>query len=84
MKKVFFGAVACCMLALSAAFVSCDPNKAQCWLLSVTMQDDTKVEYYFYGTGVEADAQLEVYARTGGVKRTHREQSFLSKENCHK
>lgn len=84
MKKLFFAAAACCMLALSAAFVSCDPNKAQCWKLSVTSQDDITVEYLFYGTGVEADAQLEMYVKMGGVKRTHREQTFLSKENCHK
>ncbi len=75
---------AVCMLAVSASFVSCDPNKAQCWKLTVTYQNDQTEEFYFYGTGVEADAQLEMYQQTGGVKRTHREQTFMSKENCHK
>lgn len=83
MKKVFFAAAACCMLAMSAALVSCDPNKAQCWKLQVTSQDDVTVEYYFYGTGVEADAQLEIYHQAG-AKRVSREQTFLSRENCHK
>lgn len=76
-------AAACCMLALSATFVSCDPNKTQCWRLEVTSEEGLTVEYYFWGTGVEADAQLEVYHRAG-AKRVYREQTFLSQENCHK
>ena len=76
-------AAACCMLALSAALVSCDPNKAQCWKLTVVSENDATAEYYFYGTGVEADAQLEIYHRAG-AKSVKREQTFLSQENCHK
>lgn len=83
MKKVFVLAAACCLLAVSAAFVSCDPNKAQCWKMVVTYPGDKTEEYYFYGTGVEADAQLELYHQAGAIK-LHREQTFLSKENCHK
>ncbi len=82
MKKVFFVAAACCLLAVSAAFVSCDPNKAQCWKMSVTYQGGQTAEYYFYGTGVEADAQLELYVKAGAIQ-TRREQTFLSRDNCH-
>lgn len=71
------------MLALSAALVSCDPNKAQCWKLTVTYPEGNSIESYFYGTGVEADAALEVYYKAGATK-VHREQTFLSKENCKK
>lgn len=84
MKKLFFAAAACCMLALSATFVSCDPNKAQCWLITVTLQDSTTEEHYFYGTGIEADAQMELYHQALDAKSVRREQTFLSKDNCHK
>ena len=40
-------------------------------------------EEYFYGTGVEADARLEQLHQMGAIK-IHREQAFLSKDNCHK
>lgn len=83
MKKVFFAAAACCMLAMSAALVSCDPNKAQCWKLQATFEGGAVQEEYFYGTGVEADARLEQLHQMGANK-IHREQTFLSKENCHK
>ena len=82
MKKVFFVAAACCMLAMSSALVSCDPNKAQCWKLIATYPGGQTEETYFYGTGIEADAQLEIYHRAGAVK-IQREQTFLSQENCH-
>lgn len=81
MKKFFFMAAACCMLAMSAALVSCDPNKAQCWKLYVGFDNGKSAEYYFYGTGVEADAQLELYHQAG-ANTIRREQTFLSKENC--
>ncbi len=82
MKKVFMTAAALCMLAISASFVSCDPNKAQCWKMKVTLQDGTSREYFFYGTGAEADAQMDVYQKTGGVKQVSHEQTFMSKEDC--
>ena len=81
MKKVIMLAAACCMLALSASLVSCNPDKTQCWKLSVTSEDGKVTEHFFYGTGTEADAQLEVYHRAGATK-VHREQTFLSEENC--
>ena len=82
MKKSIVCAAACCLLALAATFSSCDPNKAQCWKLTVKYQDNKTIEYYFYGTGVEADAQLDVYQKTGATT-VRREQTFLSKDNCH-
>ncbi len=78
MKKFFIlGAMALTMFAVT----SCDPNKAQCWKLQVTYEDNKVTEYLFYGTGDEADAQLEIYHRAG-AKKIHREQTFLSKEDC--
>ena len=71
MKKFFIlGAMALTMLAVT----SCDPNKAQCWKLQITDEDNKVTEYLFYGTGDEADAQLEIYHRAGAT--------FLSKEDC--
>lgn len=83
MKKMFFAVAACCVLALSATFVSCDPNKAQCWKMTIVMQNDVTEEFYFYGTGVESDAQLELYYQAG-AKSVKKEQTFLSRDNCHK
>ena len=84
MKKFFMSLAAVAVMALAAGFVSCDPNKAQCWKLVVTFQNGATQIEYFYGTGVEADVRLESFVKTGGVKSTHREQAFLSQENCHK
>ena len=83
MKKILLMSAACCMLAMSATLVSCDSNKAQCWKLQITDQNNVTVEHFFYGTGVEADAQLEIYHQAG-AKSVRREQTFLSQENCHK
>jgi hypothetical protein len=84
MKKFFcMSLMAIGLMALAAGFTSCDPNKAQCWKLSVSYPEGPSVEYYFYGTGIEADAQLEVYHQAG-ANRVSRSQTFLSKENCHK
>ena len=83
MKKIICIAAACCMLAAGAALVSCDPHKAQCWKMSVTYESGQTEEFYFYGTDVEADAQLEIYHQAGAVK-IGREQAFLSEKNCHK
>ena len=83
MKKIFFVAAACCLMALGAVMVSCDPNKAQCWKLTVGYPNGQTAEYYFYGTGVEADAQLELYHQAG-ANSVKREQTFLSEGNCHK
>jgi len=82
MKKFIFAAAACCMLAVGASLVSCDANKPQCWKLTA-VYDDVTIEAFFYGSGVEADAQLEVHHRAG-AKSIRREQTFLSQENCHK
>lgn len=83
MKKFFLVAAMGCMLAMSASLASCDPNKAQCWKLQATFEGGAVQEEYFYGTGIEADARLEQMHQAGAVK-IHREQTFLSKDNCHK
>lgn len=83
MKKIFCVAAACCLLAVSAAFVSCDPHKAQCWKLTVGYPSGSTEVSYFYGTDVEAEAQLEVYHQAGANSLRH-EQTFLSEDNCHK
>ena len=79
MKKMFIiGALALFTLAIT----SCDPNKVQCWKLNVKYSDGKSMEYYFYGSGVEADAQLEIY-RLAGATQIGREQTFRSKNDCH-
>jgi hypothetical protein len=82
MKKFFFVAAACCLMTLCAVMVSCDPNKAQCWKMYVGYPSGQTEVFYFYGTGVEADAQLELYVKAG-ANSTRREQTFLSESNCH-
>lgn len=80
MKKIFIlGAFALATLALT----SCDPNKEQCWKLTIGYPTGQTEVHYFYGTGIEADAQLEVYHRAG-ANSVDRKQAFLSKDNCHK
>lgn len=81
MKKILTFAVAGCIMALTASLVSCNPDKTQCWKLIAVFDDKTQ-ESYFWGSGVEADAQLEIYHRAG-ANTIRREQTFLSKENCH-
>jgi hypothetical protein len=83
MKKFFMSLAAVAVMALAAGFVSCDPNKTQCWLLIATFPQGGTQEMYFYGSGVEADAQLEILHQAGATK-IERKQTFLSKENCHK
>lgn len=79
MKKIFFVS----LFALATlAFTSCDPNKEQCWKMTVTT-DEGSVTYYYYGNGVDSDAQLDLYAQMPGVKSARKEQTFLSKDNCH-
>ena len=79
MKKIFIlGAFALATLALT----SCDPNKEQCWKIIVTSETGT-TEYYYYGSGVDSDAQIDIYAKMPGVKSARKEQTFLSKDNCH-
>lgn len=88
MKKIFMSLMALAFMALTASLVSCDPNSAQCRKLSATYKSGAVQEEYFYGTGVEADARLEQIRQAApsdnSVTRVHREQTFLSKDNCHK
>ena len=83
MKKILMSLMAVCMMAVAFGLTSCDPNKAQCWKMSVTYESGQTEEFYFYGTDVEADAQLEIYHKAGAVK-VGREQTFMSEQNCHK
>ena len=82
MKKIFMSVAAVCVFALAAGFVSCDPHKAQCWKLVATFPSGQQQVEYFYGTDTEADARLEILHQAG-ANQIHREQTFLSKENCH-
>ena len=36
------------------AFTSCNPDKAQCWNLQITDEDNKVTEYLFYGGGDSA------------------------------
>ena len=83
MKKIFMSLAAVAVMALAASFVSCDPNKAQCWLLTVSFQEGQTQQEYFYGTAVEADVRLEFFHQAGAIS-VRREQTFLSEQNCHK
>jgi hypothetical protein len=79
MKKIFFA----CAIALTAiAFASCDTQKEQCWKMTVVSSLGT-VTYYYYGSGPDSDAQLDIYKNTPGVTSVRKEQTFLSKDNCH-
>jgi hypothetical protein len=64
------------------AITSCNANKEQCWKLTVGYPEGKTTEYYFYGTGDQADAQLEIYHKAGANK-VSRSQTFKSKEDCH-
>lgn len=82
MKKLL---IACVVAMTALAFTSCDPNKAQCWKITLEYKDGGKQteEFYFWGTGVESDAMIEQYASATGARVT-KQQTFLSKENCRK
>ena len=76
MKKIFMSLMAVAVMALTASLVSCDPNAAQCWKLSATYKSGAVQEEYFY---IRQAAPSD-----NSVTRIHREQTFLSKDNCHK
>ena len=73
------------VMALAAGFTSCDPNKEQCWKITLTSPDGGQVvEYYYYGNGVDSDAQLELLASSMPGFKATKTQTFLSKDNCKK
>ncbi|MBR3648173.1 MAG: hypothetical protein IKN59_07295 [Paludibacteraceae bacterium] len=81
MKKVFFAAA----IVLCAILTSCDTKKAQCWEMSVTYDGGKTTTYYFWGTGDESDAQINVYAKIPGVTRASKTQAlFVSESDCEK
>ena len=85
MKKVFMSLAAVAVMALAAGFTSCDPNKEQCWKITLTRPDGGQVvEYYYYGNGVDSDAQLELLASSMPGYKATKTQTFLSKDNCKK
>jgi hypothetical protein len=85
MKKVFMSLAAVSVMALAAGFTSCDPNKEQCWKITLTSPDGGQVvEYYYYGNGVDSDAQLELLASSMPGYKATKTQTFLSKDNCKK
>ena len=85
MKKVFMSLAAVAVMALTAGFTSCDPNKEQCWKITLTSPDGGQVvEYYYYGSGVDSDAQLELLASSHPGYKATKTQTFLSKDNCKK
>ncbi|MBQ8939693.1 MAG: hypothetical protein IJ047_05665 [Paludibacteraceae bacterium] len=85
MKKVFMSLAAVAVMALAAGFTSCDPNKEQCWKITLTSPDGGQVvEYYYYGNGVDSDAQLELLASSMPGFKATKTQTFLSKDNCKK
>ena len=80
MKKFFILGV---FALATLAFTSCDPNKEQCWKMTI-VSDAGTVIYYYYGNGVDSDAQLELLASSHPGFKATKVQTFLSKENCHK
>lgn len=82
MKKFFILGV---FALATLAFTSCDPNKTQCWKITLTSDTGGQVlEYFYYGDGVDSDAQLELLASSHPGYKATKEQTFLSKDNCHK
>ena len=80
MKKFFILGV---FALATLAFTSCDPNKEQCWKMTI-VSDAGEVIYYYYGNGVDSDAQLELLASSHPGYKATKEQTFLSESNCHK
>jgi len=81
MKKVFLCLAAVGMMAMAAGFVSCNPDKTKCWKLQATFPSGQVQEMYFWGSGDEADAQLEIMHQAGANK-IHRESTSKSKSDC--
>lgn len=79
MKKFFIGAA---LVIAAATFSSCNPDAIQCWKITVSFQTGTTQVYYFWGDGMQSDAQLETYQRLPGIKSVSKEQTFLSESDC--
>lgn len=81
MKKMLMSFAVITMMVVAAGLVSCNPNKTQCWLLKATFPSGKTTEMYFYGSGDEADAQLELMHQAG-ANTVHRESTSKSKSDC--
>lgn len=81
MKKMLISFAVITMMVVAAGLVSCNPNKTQCWLLKATFPSGKTQEMYFYGSGDEADAQLELMHQAG-ANQIHRESTSKSKSDC--
>lgn len=84
MKKIIMSLAAVVVLTLAASFVSCDPNKEQCWKITLTEQTTGQVRLvaYYYGNGVDSDAYITQLAQSNPGCSATKQQTFLSKENC--
>ena len=75
--------MAVCMVAVAAGLSSCDPNKEQCWKITLTSRTTGQAtEYYYYGNGVDSDAEIERLAQMNPGCSATKTQAFLSRENC--
>ena len=81
MKKLI---IACVVAMTALAFTSCDPNKTQCWKITLQYESGQTEEFYYWGSGVDSDAVIEQYAQTIPGTKATKQQTFLSKDNCHK
>ena len=79
MKKYF---ILVALFVATVAFTSCDPNKTQCWKITVELQNGQKSEYLFWGDGMQSDAQMDMYQQVPDIKSVRKEQTFLSEQDC--
>jgi hypothetical protein len=45
-------------------------------------QSGQSQEYYFWGSGIESDAQMKIYEQMPDIKTIRKEQTFLSEQDC--
>jgi len=64
------------------ATTSCNTDKTQCWKIYVEFQSGQSQEYYFWGSGIESDAQMKIYEQMPDIKTIRKEQTFRSESDC--
>jgi len=70
-------------MAVSAMMVSCgDPNGTQCWEMTAKYKTGQTSVWYFYGSGDEADTQLQMMVGNNGVESATRKSAGKSKSDC--
>ncbi len=79
MKKLFIVIAVLCACALTSCT---DPNKEQCWEITITYANNATATYLFWADGDTSDAYLKKLALSPDVKTASKMSTFVSEGDC--